>query len=147
MRKSSGVGFKLKLSLVFFLLVFIFLISKTPLLAQVEQDKILKIDPFYLKLFDEGKLAFNRGDFEEAFQNFKIAAFGLLDEPDLLGEAFVYLTVSAYNLKKYDQVEHYLKEIARFKLNSRISRSTLPEDVKEKFNQIQTVFTKNGFKG
>lgn len=105
-----------------------------------------RIDPFYLRLFDEGLSSFNRGDFEEAFENLKIAAFGLLDEPDLLGEAFVYLTLSAYNLKKTDQVEYYLREISRFKLNNRIRGSRLPEKIKDQFARIQSSF-KNGLTG
>ena len=105
-----------------------------------------QVDPFYLRLFDEGLSAFNRGDFEEAFENLKIAAFGLLDEPDLLGEAFVYLTLSAYNLKKTDQVEHYLREISRFKLNNRIRGSRLPEKIKDQFARIQSSF-KNSLTG
>ncbi|MGB9893786.1 MAG: hypothetical protein ACPLRA_05185 [Candidatus Saccharicenans sp.] len=122
------------------------MVTETSLLAQEKESPRFKVDPFYLKLFDEGLLAFNRGDFEEAFQNLKIAAFGLLDEPDLLGQAFVYLTVCAYNLKKEDQVEFYLKEIARFKLNNRISGSRLPKEIKEQFGKIQASF-KNGLPG
>lgn len=105
-----------------------------------------QVDPFYLRLFDDGLAAFNRNDFEEAFENLKIAAFGLLDEPDLLGEAFVYLTLSAYNLKKTDQVEYYLREISRFKLNNRIRSSRLPEKIKDQFARIQSSF-KNGLTG
>ncbi len=105
-----------------------------------------QVDPFYLRLFDEGLDAFNRGDFQEAFENLKIAAFGLLNEPDLLGEAFVYLTLSAYNLKKTDQVEYYLREISRFKLNNRIRSSKLPEKIKDQFARIQSS-VKNGLNG
>ncbi len=105
-----------------------------------------QVDPFYLRLFDDGLAAFNRNDFEEAFENLKIAAFGLMDEPDLLGEAFVYLTLSAYNLKKTDQVEYYLREISRFKLNNRIRSSRLPDKIKDQFARIQSSF-KNSLTG
>lgn len=120
--------------------------GSTPLQGQQATVRPPQVDPFYLRLFDNGLSAFNRGEFEEAFQNLKIAAFGLLDEPDLLGEAFVYLTLSAYNLKKTDQVEHYLREISRFKLNNRIRDSRLPQKVKEQFAKIQSSF-KNGLTG
>ncbi|MBC7362887.1 MAG: hypothetical protein H5U06_11525 [Candidatus Aminicenantes bacterium] len=146
MNTKPGTGNNLKLWIVLVPMIFLFLVANAGVSTQEFQNRVLKVDPFYLKLFDEGKLAFNRGDFEEAFQNFKIAAFGFLDEPDLLGEAFVYLTVSAYNLKRYDQVEHYLKEISRFKLNNRISSSNLPKELKETFNKIQANF-KNGLTG
>lgn len=96
----------------------------------------LVTDPFYLKVFEEARANFNRGDYKKAFENFKIAAFGLLDEPDLLGQAYVYLTVSAYQLGQADQVEHYLDQISRLKLFGRISASTLPKEVKDKFKEI-----------
>lgn len=146
MNHNTGINGKLKLCLILFAIIFLFFTGESSLLAQESQTRALKVDPFYLKVFEEAKLAFNRGEFEEAFQNIKIAAFGLLDEPDLLGEAFVYLTVSAYNLKRIDQVEHYLKEISRFKLNARISSSRLPKELKEQFDKIQSTF-KNGVTG
>lgn len=116
------------------LLLFAFTLELT---AQQKQPPKLKVDPFYLKLFEEAKQAFNQGDYENAFQTFKLAAFGFLDEPDLLGEALVYLTVTAYNLKIEDQVAYYLKEIMRFKLTNRISAAPLPPDLKKKFEKIQ----------
>ncbi|MGB4705332.1 MAG: hypothetical protein WBI18_09720 [Candidatus Saccharicenans sp.] len=122
------------------------LLFNIPLGAQQLPDGSKKIDPFYLNLYEEGIEAFNRGNFEEAFECLKIAAFGLLDEPDLLGAAFVYLTLSAYNLKKTEQVEHYLKEISRFRLGPRISGSSLPREIKEQFARIQSKY-KNNFPG
>lgn len=125
----------------FLLILVLFISSLAPdLTAQEKQVNNPKIDPFYLKLFEEAKHSFSMGDFETAFQNFRLAAFGFLDAPDLLGEALVYLTVTAYNLKKDDQVTHYLKEIMRFKLSSRISASPLPPDLKKKFEKIQADF-------
>jgi len=126
--------------------LFLFILPGMSLQPQQSQPPTSRVDPFYLNLFEEAKQVFNRGEFDEAFQDFKLAAFGFLDEPDLLGEAFVYLTVSAYNLKRTDQVEHYLKEISRFKLTTRIADSSLPEGLKEQFNRIQSAF-KNAVRG
>jgi hypothetical protein len=94
------------------------------------------IDPFYLKVFEEASANFSRGDYKKAFENFKIAAFGLLDEPDLLGQAYAYITVSAHQLGKIEQVEYYLEQISRLKLFPRISTSSLPKEVKDKFKEI-----------
>lgn len=124
----------------------VYLILSCPLEAQQLPEISRKIDPFYLKLFEEGLDAFNQGNFEEAFESLKISSFGFLDEPDLLSEAFVYLTLSAYNLKKTDQVEYYLREMSRFKLNNRIPGSRLPKEVKEQFARVQSKF-KNSLTG
>ncbi|MBC7365069.1 MAG: hypothetical protein H5U07_11120 [Candidatus Aminicenantes bacterium] len=121
-----------------FIFFIIFSLFSQGLPAQQKSPVKLKVDPFYLQLLEEGKSSFNNGDHENAFQSLKLAAFGFLDEPDLLGEALVYLTVTAYTLKRDDQVTHYLKEIMRFKLTSRISASSLPPDLKKKFEKIQS---------
>lgn len=143
-----GPGWKRKLIFLSLLLTafFIMLLAGTTHQSQQVSPPYQQVDPFYLKLYEEGLNAFNLGDFEEAFQNLKIAAFGFLDEPDLLGETFVYLTLSAYNLKNADQVEYYLKEISRFKLHNRIAKSRLPKEIKDQFARIQSSF-KNGLIG
>jgi len=130
------------------ILIFLFclIFSLKPSFPQEISANTSSIDPFYLRLFDEGKLAFNQGNMEEAFNNFKLAAFGFLDAPELLGEALVYLTVTAYNLKRNDLVEYYLKEISRFKLNNKIPDSKLPPEIRKQFAKIQSDL-KNGLKG
>ena len=135
-RKVTGVRFVLILLPVLISLT-IALESALPLQLSPERPQV---DPFYLRLFDEGRQAFNQGDFEEAFQSLKIAAFGFLDEPDFLGETFVYLTLCAYNLKNPEQVEYYLKEMSRFKLNDRISGFRLPKEIKDLYAKIQAEF-------
>lgn len=146
MIQVSRVKDRLNFCLVLLAIIFLFIPAEMRLQAQQFQPTASNVDPFYLNLFEEAKLAFNKGRFEEAFQDFKIAAFGFLDEPDLLSEAFVYLTISAYNLQRIDQVEYYLKEISRFRLNTRITSSSLPEELKEQFNRIRSAF-KNGVSG
>jgi len=128
-------------SLLILLPVIIFLtITGKPVLPIQLSPEAPQVDPFYLRLFDEGRQAFNQGNYEEAFQSLKIAAFGFLDEPDLLGEAFVYLTLCAYKLKNPDQVEYYLKETSRFKLKDRISSFSLPKEIKDLYAKIQAEF-------
>jgi len=144
-RKSSFRARKKNFAFCFIFFMVLFFFSQS-LPARQKSPVKLKVDPFYLQLFEEGKQSFNHGDYENAFQSLKLAAFGFLDEPDLLGEALVYLTVTAYNLKRDDQVAYYLKEIMRFKLTNRISASPLPPDLKKKFEKIQADFktTSNG---
>ena len=50
-----------------------------------------RIDPFYEKLLREGVAAQGRGDFAGAARRFRVAAFGMLDEPTRLVEALVRL--------------------------------------------------------
>lgn len=50
--------------------------------------------PFYERLLTEGTLAFERGDFEVASRDLRLAAFGLLDEPPLLADALTHLALA-----------------------------------------------------
>ncbi|HEK86603.1 MAG: hypothetical protein ACPLZD_05790 [Candidatus Saccharicenans sp.] len=129
----------------FLVIIFSLFLPGNILPAQQIKSPNSQVDPFYLRLFDEGQQAFRRGEMEEALEDFKLAAFGFLDAPDLLGKTLVYLTVTAYNLKKNDLVEHYLKEITRLKLNKKILDSNLPSELKEQFAKIQSTF--NGLNG
>ncbi|MCP4656979.1 MAG: hypothetical protein GY856_16330 [bacterium] len=49
----------------------------------------LAADPFYENLRSEAAVAYGRGDYPRALQLFRLACFGLLDEPVVLGECLV----------------------------------------------------------
>lgn len=51
-------------------------------------------DPFYSNLRREGTLAYDRGEYPRAVQLFRLACFGLLDEPVVLGGCLVRLAVA-----------------------------------------------------
>ncbi|MDD8020657.1 MAG: hypothetical protein PHU81_05680 [Acidobacteriota bacterium] len=135
---SPKTGQRLRLLLMgITLIIFLFSGHYQTLIAQSAGNSDRPaVDPFYLKVFNEAKSAFQQGNYQQAFENFKIAAFGMLDEPDLLGQTYVYLAVAADQLGKDDQVEHYLQQISHFKLLRQITASSLPEEVKDRFKQI-----------
>ena len=51
-------------------------------------------DPFYTDLKSAGMRAYDRGDYDSALRDLRIASFGFLDEPDLLAEALTYLAMA-----------------------------------------------------
>jgi hypothetical protein len=51
-------------------------------------------DPFYLDLLREGGLAYDRGDAARAARTLKLACFGLLEEPKLVGECLARLALA-----------------------------------------------------
>ena len=59
-----------------------------PLFAQSE------IDPFYQRRLDAGKAAWANGDYYQAVDDLRIAAFGLLDDLDVLSETLARLAVA-----------------------------------------------------
>lgn len=51
-------------------------------------------DPFYLDLLRDGGHAFDRGDHATAVRHLRLACFGLLDEPKMLGECLTRLALA-----------------------------------------------------
>lgn len=51
-------------------------------------------DPFYLDLLRDGGHAFDRGDHATAVRHLRLACFGMLDEPKMLGECLARLALA-----------------------------------------------------
>lgn len=51
-------------------------------------------DPFYLDLLRDGSHAFDRGDHATATRHLRLACFGMLDEPKMLGECLSRLALA-----------------------------------------------------
>lgn len=52
------------------------------------------VDPFYLDLLRDGGHAFDRGDNPTAVRHLRLACFGMLDEPKMLGECLTRLALA-----------------------------------------------------
>ena len=52
------------------------------------------VDPFYLDLLRDGGHAFDRGDNATAVRHLRLACFGMLDEPKMLGECLTRLALA-----------------------------------------------------
>ncbi|MFL6194435.1 MAG: tetratricopeptide repeat protein [Thermoanaerobaculia bacterium] len=52
------------------------------------------IDPFYLNLLRDGQHALDRKDFREAARDFRLACFGMLDEPRMLTDCLARLALA-----------------------------------------------------
>jgi len=66
--------------------------------------------PFYLRIFEEGKLAMSQGDWRRAAVDFEIAAFGFLEKDALLAEAYVYLVLVHHELEQADLKAEFLRD-------------------------------------
>ena len=102
-----------------------------PLLPQVPTE-----DPFYYELLREGKFAFNSGNYKEAVEDFKIAAFGFIDNRAKLTECYVYLLICFYNLKDIESAKFYDDEIKNLGGSDVLKEANLPKDIEAKFLEI-----------
>jgi tetratricopeptide (TPR) repeat protein len=113
------------------------LLAAAPVLRAQANDQI---DPFYRKLFAEGKILYDRGDFAAVVQNMEIAAFGLLDSPDRLLECYIYLELAHYGLKDESKAKIYDDKIRALNAPERIDSLKLPESVLSKLNNLRASF-------
>jgi tetratricopeptide (TPR) repeat protein len=122
-------------------LIFLILVSAAfvPFLqAQITEQ----IDPFYLKLYEDGKYFFQNGDFVGAVSNFEIAFFGFVDNPPKLLECYIYLEVSYSHLKNADKTKYYYNEIKRLRLQTHLKSLELPEDLEVKYLELNAAFAR-----
>lgn len=95
-------------------------------------------DPFYRKLYDEGKYFYENKNYAGAIEDFEVAFFGYLDNLPRLLECYVYLTVCHFQLKNYEKAKSYVDEIRRLKLEKYIKEANLPGDLVKKYEEIVT---------
>jgi tetratricopeptide (TPR) repeat protein len=69
-----------------------------------------EIDPFYTKLLREGERQFQARNYKEAIKTLEIASFGLHQQRNLEGEAYVYLSLSHYYFKDFEKTGEYLRK-------------------------------------
>ncbi len=67
-----------------------------PAAAQTAQPRI---DPFYLKLLQDGEQYYAAQRYADAVKALDVATFGLAEDPKLLGKALGFLCLSSFNLK------------------------------------------------
>lgn len=88
------------------------------------------VDPFYSKIFKEGKIYFDTGNFREAELNFKIAEFGLLDEQEIIKEIYIYYSLTLFQLEKFDEAQQLLKRLeTEFKVKN-LNSLAIPQPIK-----------------
>lgn len=126
---------------------FIFLILVSAAFVPFLQAQIPeRVDPFYLKLYEDGKYFYQSGDYAGAVSNFEIAFFGFVDNPPKLFECYIYLEVSYSHLKNADKTKYYYDEIKRLRLQTYLKNLKLPEDLEVKYLELNAAFARLGAK-
>ena len=131
----KAIRYKSSLMIITIVLVFIFS-SSISLAAQ----KAEQIDPFYLKLLQDGKSLYVTGKYAEAIKNFEIAAFGLVEYPSRLLESYIYLAVCHNEIKDTEKSKHYQDEIKNLTLKEYNQDIRLPKSLMDKYNEIDPDF-------
>jgi hypothetical protein len=99
-------------------------------------------DPFYRRLYEDGKDAFEIGNIQEAVEDFEIAFFGYLDNLPRLLECYMYLAVGHYELKNVDKCKADLDEIHRLNLEEHMATAAPSETLLKRFREVQGRFQK-----
>lgn len=98
------------------------------------------IDPFYLKLLEGGEKAYLDKNYDEAVQQLEIAAFGLYKNKELRAKAFVYMSLSYYQLKNAANGEEYLKNALALIGKDGLAGLQIPDSAKLDLEKIVRTF-------
>ena len=104
--------------------------------AGIQAQTAPQEDPFYRKLYDEGKYFYQNKNYAGAVENFGIAFFGYLDNLPRLLECYVYLAVCHFELKNYEKTKYYIEEIRRLELENHLEAANLREDLVKRYQEI-----------
>ncbi|UCH92205.1 MAG: hypothetical protein JSV88_18165 [Candidatus Aminicenantes bacterium] len=89
-------------------------------------------DPFYNKLFQEGKVLVAQGKYPEAIENFRIAEFGLYEEKEILKELYFFYSLAYLKTGKMGDALKVVKKVET-ELNGNIKPLNvmdIPQNVK-----------------
>ena len=114
-----------------FFFSFILLLSALCLYSQEIEE-----NPFYEKLFDEGKYYYSVGNYAEAVENIKIAFFGFLDNHEKLTESYIYLAVCHSLLNNQEQSLYFSNEIKRLNLQQHVPSIQQPYDLVSRYKAL-----------
>ena len=101
-----------------------------------------KVDPFYLKLFEDGKEAWRQGNLSGAIEKLEIAYFGFLKSPSHLIETGVYLIVCHFEAKNHERAAYFDSEINALGAEERFTDFSLSQDILEKYHEASAYFAR-----
>ena len=93
-------------------------------------------DPFYMKVFEEGKIHYAAGNFDEAELNFRIAEFGLLDEREVLKEVYPYYLLTLFQLGRLEEAREIIERFENELIVKDLNAITTPPDIKIPFKAM-----------
>lgn len=142
-RKSSILFF----TSIFFFVSFLPAFLKPPLALPQDSDTSHaqsrnQVDPFYLKLFEDGKYFYQNADYPKAIENFEIAFFGLLDSPAKLLECYIHLAVCHNLVKNTEKAKYYRDEITRLNLQGYLKTIDLPKELADRYLELDSYFAR-----
>ncbi len=98
------------------------------------------IDPFYMKLFEDGKSLYRQGRFQEAVEALKVASFGLIDDRDRLLECYIYLSTGYYKNRAAAAAQDCYGKIVRMNASDKLASLALPKDIQDAYLEMAAAF-------
>jgi tetratricopeptide (TPR) repeat protein len=94
-------------------------------------------DPFCMRLLREGTDAYNRRDYQFAVRQLRVACFGLLDEPQLLGDGLTRLALAQAALGDETGFRETFQRVSEVEERFQgYSRADIPNDVRGAFEAL-----------
>ena len=141
-KRLKGVILTLILMSIFFFCAGFFYLT-----ANANGDAGQDVDPFYIKIFNQGKNYFFEGKFKEALENFKVAEFGLLDEKKILTEIYLFYSLAQFRLERLDEARKIIKKFETELNIKNVNTLPIPRSIKIDVKiMVATLFKSQGKK-
>ena len=112
-----------------------------------------RVDPFYIKLLEEGKEAWRQGDRLGAIEKLEVAYFGFLKSPSHLIETGIYLIVCHFEVNHNERAAYFDSEInalgapGSLEVEAHLSEFDLPPDLLERYHEAHAYFARQKVAG
>ncbi len=116
-------------------LVYLFLLSIPSFLSAQETQ----VDPYYQRMYREGVIAYQNGNYKDAAQKMELAIFGY-NNANIRAKGAVYICLSHFHLNQFEQCERFFHKAEAYVRSHNLEALALEEDAKLAFAEIWNRF-------
>jgi len=99
-----------------------------------------EVDPFYLKLLNGGEKSYLDKNYKQAIKKLEIAVFGLSGDNNLVGKAYVYISLSHLQLKDRENCELNIRKAIELVGAEGLQKLNIDESARDDLKRIMDYF-------
>ncbi len=99
-----------------------------------------EVDPFYLKLLNDGERAYLDKNYKQAIKVLEISVFGLSGDNNLVGKAYVYISLSHLQLKDRENCELNIRKAVELVGAEGLEKLEIDESAQDDLKRIIAYF-------
>ncbi len=116
------------------IILFVVILFSSPLLWNQE------VDPFYLKLLNTGEQSYLDKNYKQAIKELEISIFGLSGDNNLVGKAYVYISLSYLQLKDRQNCELNIRKAVELVGAEGLEKLEIDESARDDLKRVIAYF-------